>query len=467
MAGTQQLHFNSSGTAGNVENRWWLTGETFQEGVYEFSIDVGNFNNAAFPPTVFAGIRAGTTDTDPGGAAPQVVSNTPVPDSGVYETWTYRIIVAAGDALIGQTIGFEMGLVDTGVNNNMAFDNLQLKFVPPAIDSDGDGVANSFDLDSDNDGITDNVEAQSTEGYVAPSGVGGTNDFRDIDNDGLDDVYDSSDDSTFISNGEFRSGTNEWDVSGVARLISNSLGSYINFNFSNTAPNGVFSQAIDTTPGETYTLSYDLWANGAGGLDVALQAQAIDTVGSAELAVNSGTVVVADGNQTTPTTFTLEFTANSAETEIRLSDVSPNTVGVDLNLDNVRIVNNAFNNPIIPVDSDSMLSSADGIADYLDNDSDNDGISDTDEAGHGVSQATIDLHNDTDSDGLVDEVEGLLINDGYVVNDENRDATSLNLADSDGDLNGDPTTAIVLDIDADFREAIDTCLLYTSPSPRD
>ena len=54
---------------------------------------------------------------------------------------------------------------------------------PP--DSDGDGVADYLDLDSDNDGIPDNVEAQPTDHYVAPSGV-------DADRDGLDDAYDAN-----------------------------------------------------------------------------------------------------------------------------------------------------------------------------------------------------------------------------------------------------------------------------------
>ncbi len=57
----------------------------------------------------------------------------------------------------------------------------------------GDGVAfgggNRLDIDSDNDGITDNVEAQSTSNYIAPSGV-------DIDQDGLDDAYDADTGST-------------------------------------------------------------------------------------------------------------------------------------------------------------------------------------------------------------------------------------------------------------------------------
>jgi hypothetical protein len=56
------------------------------------------------------------------------------------------------------------------------------------VDSDGDGIPDYLDLDSDNDGIPDNVEAQSTDGYTAPSG-------NDSDGDGLDDAYDESDTS--------------------------------------------------------------------------------------------------------------------------------------------------------------------------------------------------------------------------------------------------------------------------------
>jgi gliding motility-associated-like protein len=50
-------------------------------------------------------------------------------------------------------------------------------------DSDGDGYPNYLDIDSDNDGIVDNIEAQSTSGYVQPSGI-------DKDHNGIDDAYD-------------------------------------------------------------------------------------------------------------------------------------------------------------------------------------------------------------------------------------------------------------------------------------
>ena len=50
-------------------------------------------------------------------------------------------------------------------------------------DYDSDGVPNRLDLDSDNDGIPDNIEAQTTLGYTAPS--------SDNNNNGLADNYES------------------------------------------------------------------------------------------------------------------------------------------------------------------------------------------------------------------------------------------------------------------------------------
>jgi len=58
-------------------------------------------------------------------------------------------------------------------------------------DSDGDGYPNYLDIDSDNDGIVDNIEAQSTPGYIKPSGI-------DKDRNGIDDAYDPAQGGTSI-----------------------------------------------------------------------------------------------------------------------------------------------------------------------------------------------------------------------------------------------------------------------------
>jgi gliding motility-associated-like protein len=51
-------------------------------------------------------------------------------------------------------------------------------------DTDGDNLPDYLDQDSDDDGIPDNVEGQSTDNYVSPTGL-------DTDGDGLDDAYDN------------------------------------------------------------------------------------------------------------------------------------------------------------------------------------------------------------------------------------------------------------------------------------
>ncbi|MDT7831566.1 T9SS type A sorting domain-containing protein [Flavobacteriaceae bacterium S356] len=77
-----------------------------------------------------------------------------------------------------------------------------------SLDTDGDGIIDSFDLDSDNDGIPDNIEAQSTGGYAVPDGVYDSNGVdtaytggltpEDTDSDGTDDYKDTDTDNDGI-----------------------------------------------------------------------------------------------------------------------------------------------------------------------------------------------------------------------------------------------------------------------------
>lgn len=76
-------------------------------------------------------------------------------------------------------------------------------------DRDGDGIPNRLDLDSDNDGIPDNIEAQTTLGYDAPSSDNNGNGLADnyelgatlgltpvdTDNDGTPDYFDLDSDN--------------------------------------------------------------------------------------------------------------------------------------------------------------------------------------------------------------------------------------------------------------------------------
>ena len=70
--------------------------------------------------------------------------------------------------------------------------NYSITDIQFVVDTDQDGIYNHLDIDADNDGITDNVEAQSTANYIAPSGIGGTAAWLDVNSDGLDDRYDDT-----------------------------------------------------------------------------------------------------------------------------------------------------------------------------------------------------------------------------------------------------------------------------------
>ncbi|OEK00838.1 hypothetical protein BFP97_04635 [Roseivirga sp. 4D4] len=88
----------------------------------------------------------------------------------------------------------------SGSGNDVGVDNIVFgRLLCPVNlnDSDGDGIYNSLDLDSDNDGIPDNIEAQTTIGYIAPSGV--SSNITDANNNGLDDNYESGQGGTDLS----------------------------------------------------------------------------------------------------------------------------------------------------------------------------------------------------------------------------------------------------------------------------
>jgi hypothetical protein len=56
---------------------------------------------------------------------------------------------------------------------------------------DADGIFDYQDIDADGDGIVDNIEAQSTVGYTAPSG-------NDTNGNGLDDAYDPASGGVYL-----------------------------------------------------------------------------------------------------------------------------------------------------------------------------------------------------------------------------------------------------------------------------
>lgn len=95
------------------------------------------------------------------------------PTSGTVEVGRFGTgpsawVVYSGDYIVPQgqtTTRLEFKSLFGGSSGNLIDD---FKLTLQNLDVDGDGLNNSVDLDSDNDGIPDNVEAQTTAGYVAP-----------------------------------------------------------------------------------------------------------------------------------------------------------------------------------------------------------------------------------------------------------------------------------------------------------
>ncbi|QKX03820.1 Ig-like domain-containing protein [Aquimarina sp. TRL1] len=66
------------------------------------------------------------------------------------------------------TITFETVKATSGTGDDISIDNVFVQ--GQRQNTDGNGLPNCLDLDSDGDGIPDNIEAQSTTGYIAPNG---------------------------------------------------------------------------------------------------------------------------------------------------------------------------------------------------------------------------------------------------------------------------------------------------------
>ncbi|MBK9080451.1 MAG: tandem-95 repeat protein [Hyphomicrobium sp.] len=105
---------------------------------------------------------------------------------------------------------------------------------------------------------------------------------------------------------------------------------------------------------------------------------------------------------------------------------------------------------LTPVNSDATASTPDSTPDYLDTNSDNDAYLDIAERGDG-QPTSVTSTTDTDQDGLLDIFEGANVSDGYVVNDENRTDTTLNLAGVPA-LDSSGSNAVPLSTDLLFRD---------------
>ena len=166
--------------------------------------------------------------------------------------------------------------------------------------------------------------------------------------------------ANLITNGNFATGTSAgWTLIGPAVSVVPYAtwglpGTYAGsaygavYGFSNQASGSALRQAIATTAGTSYTLSFDygstsIYANFIQSLLVT----ATDTATSANIL--SQTVSTAGSGTTLNTTYTLfpsyTFTATGSSTTLNFTDVSASTVSVDAFLTNV-VVNAAASSSI-------------------------------------------------------------------------------------------------------------------------
>jgi|GEM_PF-910084 len=273
------------------------------------------------------------------------------------------------------------------------------------LDSDGDGTPNSRDRDADNDGIPDSVE-----GAVDSDGDGIADYLdRDSDNDGLPDSLEGAGDSDRDGKADYRD--NDSDNDGLSDDIENQL--------SGRDSDG---DGLDDTIDVDSTQGVDLNRDGVDDLGL------IDTDqdGSPDSAdLDSDADGIPDA---------LEFGLSGQDQDDDgiddLLDASPSGAdGQDRNHDG------RLDRPALR-DTDG-----DGLPDYLDEDSDNDGVLD------GLENRISGL--DSDGDGLderfdVDSLGGA---------DSNHDGITdgLKLLDSDGD-----GVANLFDLDSDNDGLLDT-----------
>jgi hypothetical protein len=140
-----------------------------------------------------------------------------------------------------------------------------------------------------------------------------------------------------LANGSFESNYAGWTPSGNQSITATNATDgikLVTFNAGQTKPNGVLAQAFPTTPGQTYTLTFDA---GVLAFNTNSQVLQVSVTGSGTLLARTITLTGSGGGATrwVPQSFT--FVSNSTTTTLTFRDQSTTTNSIDLLLDNVRV----------------------------------------------------------------------------------------------------------------------------------
>ncbi len=289
-------------------------------------------------------------------------------------------------------------------------------------DTDGDMASNAQDLDADNDGIPDLIEV----GGVDSNGDGMIDISTDADNDGFADIFDPDDDGIIgVDSGEGNQPLVK--TNGAGSMIHGETGISLDHD-----GDGLFNQM-------------DLDSDNDGISDL-IEAGGIDMNGDGKV----DTTTDADGDSFADIYDTDDDGISGVEDT---NDALLQTGGTDTDGDG-----KADDTAITYIDGESRSLDADGdgIVNFLDVDTDNDGIPDLVEAG-GIDtngNGRVDVATDSNSDGLADiYATSALVRTGGTDTDGDgkADDTAItfidggsNSVDSDGDAYADH-----LDLDSD------------------
>ncbi|MEP2024764.1 T9SS type A sorting domain-containing protein, partial [Reichenbachiella sp.] len=264
--------------------------------------------------------------------------------------------------------------------------------IDDSYDFDLDGIPNFFDLDSDNDGILDLIEGA---GYSDSDNDGVIDSFTDADSNGADDTINYTEGSHDNSGGG----------DGVSNPTNSSTIDDASADLDQSNEFVVLDLGASYPSGTVISVYLRVDAAGSGNNDVEISQHSSATFSDG--AFTNDVAYTALSN-----TFYQDFVIElNADAQFIAVEVQNNTAG------QVEIDGLYFNSTAQP-DTDS-----DGQVDFLDLDSDNDGIQDLIEAGgnDGDNDGQIDTFGDTDGDGWAN------------ILDQDNGGTALERRDADGD----------------------------------
>jgi gliding motility-associated-like protein len=315
------------------------------------------------------GTRLSPPDTDGDGKGDYIDRDSD--NDGIADVIEAGGIDANGDGMADNFIDTDID----GFNDNIDSETLGTPL--PVSDIDGDGRPNHLDLDSDNDGIPDVIEAGGND----PDNDGriGTGSIADTDGDGMSNLVDPTNGGSPLS---------------VPDTDGDAIPNYLDRDSDN---DGI----TDTTEAGGTDINGDGEIDGFADSDNDGLANSIDTT------TGGTTLPVSDSDGDSRPNYIDRDSDNDGITDTREAggtDANGDGIldGTFTDADGDGLVDTVDGTPLPAPDTDG-----DGKKNYLDRDSDNDGIPDLLEAGGADTNndGAIDNFIDSDNDGLADVVD--------------------------------------------------------------